>query len=226
MAISWLKTWTRWFAGVTEPVKEQLVSTTENARFDVVEANEKLGEFRKKLAKLMAQNDPSTGSLTKQIKTLTANIAKYGRLAATAVEAGKDDGARAALTKKSQLTTQLSGLQKVWDDNEKVIATMRDDIKQRQGLVDSAQGKIAVFEVRSASQEIRRSLVEAKTGLGANDAFGRLASLEDHYDNEDSELNALETLAGDVNDDELLANIEVNSEVDDELARLKVSLGK
>ena len=226
MAISWLETWKRFWLGATEPVKDKLVSKTANAKFDVVDANNQLGEFRQKLASLMAQNDPKTGSLTKRLASAKANALKYGKLATTAVKADNDAAARVALSKKSRLDQQAAELQKVWDSNEALITKTREEVRQRQDLVNSAEDKIATFEVRSASNEIRKSLVDARTGLGASDAFSRLASLEDHYDEEEGKLTALETLAADVDEDALLASVEDTSEVDDALAALKANLGK
>ena len=158
------------------------------------------------------------------------NMADY---AAKAVEAGNDDDARQFLTKKADLTEKLAVLQKNYDlcstnsaKMKEMHAKLEDDIATLRSKRDMLKAKVKVAETQKKISKLGSGADRAGSSISAFERMEeKINKMSDEADAMD-ELNA----SSDSDDIDSLSKkyqaTKSSSNVEDELAALKSSLGK
>lgn len=216
---------TKWWnsLGKPETSAEKVANKAERLESDISEAESELATLRTQLAEAIAGNR----KLGRQKQTASDNASKFSNAARQAVQANNDADARAALKKQEVFEAQASALESQITANNAVIEKVRAELAEKDDLVGRSSNKVVVYKVSAKAQEIRRKLVEARSGVSEGGALGRLATFEDDLQEDSDQLDALEELSGGNSDEALLMKYApADTTVDDKLAALKASLAE
>ncbi len=192
----------------------------------VRDAESDLGKVKAETASVMAEETRAKRVLDE----CQEEIDKMQKYAIKAVEAGNDDDARQFLGKKKQLEEKKVALQQAYDlaaDNAAKMRQMHDklvsDIQELNARRDSLKAKLAVAKTQERMNEIT-----SKLGNGGS-SVSKFESLEAKIDKRLDEANAMAELNRSADSvEELAAKYDSagSSDVEDELAALKASMGK
>lgn len=217
---------------------KDIMASNVNALLDKAEDPEKMidqyirnleddyAEVKAETASIMAE----AKSAQRKVDECNEEIKKMGDYAVKAVSAGNDDDARKFLAKKSELTERLTVLQKNLDiananaDKMKELHNkLEDDIASMKAKRDTLKAKVKVAEAQQKINKLGASADKAGSSMAA------FARMEEKIDRMTDEANAMAELDAGVDDVDTLASkyetSSVSSNVDDELAALKASLG-
>ncbi len=218
---------------------KDIMASNVNALLDKCEDPEKMiDQYLRNLENDYAEVKAETASVMAEAKSAqrkvdecNEEIKKMGEYAVKAVNAGNDDDARKFLTKKGELTENLTVLQKNLDAANANAAKMKelhskleDDIAAMKAKRDTLKAKVKVAE---AQQKINKLGASADKAGSTMAAFDRMEEKINRMTDEADAMAELDAGKDDV--DTLAAKYETNtasSSVDDELAALKASLGK
>ena len=188
--------------------------------------NSDLGKVKAETASIMAEEQRSK----RELDECTSEINKMQNFAVKALEAGNEDDARKFLEKKSSLANKQTGLQESYNIASANATQMREmhdklvnDINELESRKDMIKGKMAVAKTQDRINKIGSSV------SSANDSISAFDRMEAKANKMLDSANAMAELNRGAKDD--IADLTAKyanpaSEVDDELAALKASLGK
>jgi phage shock protein A len=175
--------------------------------------------------------------LQMQTEQLEQSVVKLETQARQALGAGREDLARQALERKSAVQQQLQGLdqqvQGLEQQQEKLVASE----KQLQAKIEAFRSQKEVIKAQYSAAEASVRIGEAATGIGEQMADTGLAiqRAKDKTEQMQARANAIDelTTSGALEDftsdqtelDRQLAQLSSQSEVDDELTKMKAELG-
>lgn len=186
-----------------------------------------LGKVKAETAAVMAEETKAKRELNECIE----EIEKMQKYAEKAVVAGNDSDARVFLEKKAKFTEKQVELQKVYDTasaNAVHMQQMHDklvnDIADLNARRDAIKSKVAVAKTQEKLNKIGASIDGAKSTLSA---FDRMEAKADKMLDEANAMAALNSSKKDEAEDLMSKydSIEINTNVDDELAALKAKMG-
>lgn len=188
--------------------------------------NSDLGKVKAETASIMAEEQRSK----RELDECTSEINKMQNFAVKALESGNEDDARKFLEKKASLTNKQSGLQEAYNLASANAAQMRqmhdklvNDINELESRKDMIKGKMAVAKTQERINKIGSSVSSANNSISAFDRMEAKANKMLDSANAMAELN--QGPKDDIAD--LTAKYSSpSSEIEDELAALKASLGK
>ncbi len=189
-------------------------------------AESDLGKVKAETASVMAEETRSKRALDE----CNEEITKMQKYAMKAVEAGNDNDARQFLTKKKQLEEKKTALQQSYDlaaANASRMRQMHDklvsDINDLNSRRDAMKAKLAVAKTQEKMNKMTSKMGNAGSSIADFD------KLEAKIDKRLDEANAMAELNQSGDSIEDLAqkyDQSPSSDVDDELAALKASMGK
>lgn len=216
---------------------KDIMSSNINALLDKAEDPEKmidqclrnlntdLGKVKSETAVVMAEEQRSKRALDE----CTAEINKMQQYAVKALEAGNEDDARQFLEKKGALTSKQEGLQQAYDlahTNATNMRQMHDklvkDINELESRKDMIKGKLAVAK----TQEHINKMTSGLNGNNSIAAFDRMEAKANAALDKANAMTELNNITGDSIADLTAKYAGSTSNVDDELAALKASLGQ
>ena len=188
--------------------------------------NSDLGKVKAETASIMAEEQRSK----RELDECTSEINKMQNFAVKALEAGNEDDARKFLEKKSSLVNKQAGLQEAYNIASANASQMREmhdklvnDINELESRKDMIKGKMSVAKTQERINKIGSSVSSANNSISAFDRMEAKANKMLDSANAMAELNrgAKDDIA-----DLTAKYASPASEVEDELAALKASLGK
>jgi phage shock protein A len=172
-----------------------------------------------------------------QTQTIEQNVVKLETQARQAVAAGRDDLAKEALQRKAAAQQQLQGL----DGQVQQLQTQQDQLiasqHQLEARIESFRSEKEVIKAQYSAAQAQVKIGEAATGIGKGmeDTGMAIQRAREKTDQLQARAGAIEELTasgaledlGDSRDhiDRELAQISSQSQVDDELAKLKSEVG-
>ena len=187
--------------------------------------NSDLGKVKSETAVVMAEEQRSK----RELDECNAEIDKMQAYAVKALEAGNEGDARKFLEKKGALTSKQQGLQQAYDlasANAQNMRAMHDklvkDISELESRKEMIKGKMAVAKTQERLNKMTSSL-NGNSSIAAFDRMEAKANAALDKANAMAELNAGPQ---DSIDDLTAKYANASSDVDDELAALKASLGQ
>lgn len=168
---------------------------------------------------------------------LQQQLGRLDEQAKQALQAGREDIAREALTRKAALQAQVASLE---EQEQQLAATEQKLIEGEQALqakVEAFRSQKEVIKAQYSAAEAQVKIGEAATGIGEHMADTGLAiqRAKDKTEQMQARAAAVDelTTSGALEDftaqgddlDRQLAQISEGSQVDDELAKLKAELG-
>lgn len=220
---------------------KDIMASNVNALLDRCEDPEKMvDQFLRNLENDLASVKAETASVMadeksakRKLDECQVEIGKMTDYATKAVEAGNDDDARQFLTKKAELTEKLAILQKNCDlcstnsvKMKEMHAKLEDDIATLRSKRDMLKAKVKVAETQKKISKLGSGADRAGSNISAFERMEeKINKMSDEADAMD-ELNA----SSDSDDIDSLSKkyqaTKSSSNVEDELAALKSSLGK
>ena len=172
-----------------------------------------------------------------QTQSIEQNVVKLETQARQAVAANRDDLAKEALQRKAAAQQQLQGLdaqvQQLQSQQESLVASQQ----QLEARIESFRSEKEVIKAQYSAAQAQVKIGEAATGIGKGmqDTGMAIQRARDKTQELQARAGAIEELTstgaledlGDSRDhiDRELAQISANSQVDDELAKLKSEVG-
>jgi phage shock protein A len=157
-------------------------------------------------------------------------INKMQSYAVKALEANNEADARKFLEQKATLSAKLPGLQEAYNLARSNATHMRemhdklvDDINELESRKDMIKGKLAVAKTQERINRMGDSVVSANNSIASFKKYEEMADKALDKANAMAELNRS---SSEQTIEDLAANYDTNSNVDDELAALKASLNK
>ena len=146
-----------------------------------------------------------------------------------ALEAGNEDLAKKALSRKAQADEQIAGMQNSVDMARSTSDKLKAQVQTLKQKIDEAERNASTLIARKNAARAQTKVAEALAGVGeADNAFAALKDFEDSVTKEEAKAAAFEEMASAGTDDELEKEFAALSgaSVDDELAKLKAEMGK
>jgi phage shock protein A len=173
-----------------------------------------------------------------QYTSMQQQVDKLDGQAKAALQAGQEDLAREALTRKAAVAAQLDGIMEQGQQLEAQQAKLEDGAKTLQTKIESFRTQKEVIKAQYSAAEAQVRIGEAATGIGEHmaDVGAAIERAKDKTTQMQARASAVEelTASGTLEDftaqgddiDRQLSQITQSGQVDDELAKLKAELGQ
>lgn len=162
--------------------------------------------------------------LERKIQKNNEEAAEWKQRAAQAVQAGRDDLARAALEKKTICERNIADLEPLHAQAAATTAKMREQLAQLKSKLDEARARQSTLIARSQAAKAQKTIAQSFSGVGS-DAFSKFDKYEGKIEKLEAEASAFEELAGENTDLEAqFKNLGTDQKIDDELAKLKAEM--
>ena len=188
--------------------------------------NSDLGKVKSETAAIMAEEQRAK----RVLEDCNEEIAKMQTYAVKALEANNDVDARKFLEQKASLSSKLPGLQEAYDlahSNATHMREMHDklvnDIDELEARKDMIKGKLAVAKTQERINKMSSSVGSANDSIASFKRYEEMADKALDKANAMAELNAS---SQEQSIEDLTKKYTQDSNVEDELAALKASLGK
>jgi len=216
----------------------KLLNRTENPTETLDYSYEKQLELLQNVKRGVADVTTSKKRLQLQTQQLEQSLVKLETQARQALGAGREDLARQALERKSGIQAQLQGL----DEQVKGLDAQQQKLvsseQQLQAKIEAFRSQKEVIKAQYSAAEAQVRIGEAATGIGEQMADTGLAiqRAKDKTEQMQARAGAIEELVdsgaledftsdGQTQLDRELSQISSQSQVDDELAKMKAELG-
>lgn len=168
--------------------------------------------------------------LEERIAALNKEIAQRTEQAALAVQQGKDDLARTALTLKKQAETSLTDYQAQLTDQAKAVEDLQENLRILSEKLEKAKMERNNLIMRQRRAETMKKANEAISGMSAKDPMADMDRMKERVERMEAEAKASRTMvsSGNTLEDQFaeLEKSKADSEVEDELAKLKAQFKK
>lgn len=215
-----------WFRAKNQEAAEALSDPVRDGKLAITDSEQQITEFTSKIAGLIAQ----TKNFERQLADAKSTVGKYQNVAAAALQAGNENDARDAIALKQKAQQEVDTLQTQWNANNALVTKLRDQLNTARLKVANARSNITQLQARSAAAKIRTELAKATTDFSTNQGgLAALDNLEASVNKQETQAEAYEELAATTSSTPGQNLIEKysagQSSVDDELQRMKASLG-
>ena len=165
----------------------------------------------------------SEKQLAKELDSQRRQAEDWYNRARRALETGNETLAREALTRKREHDGIVANLQASWESARRTSERLKTQLRALEAKLEEARLKKGSLVARQRAAQAREQMDQVsdrfKTGLDLNNSFGRMA---DRVGEMEARMEAREELYGEYSQIEReFLKLEVNSEVEAELAALK-----
>ncbi len=167
--------------------------------------------------------------LEERIEGLNKEIELRTGQATLAVQQGKDDLARTALTYKKQAEASKVDYESQLVDQAKAVEDLQENLRMLTGKLEKAKMERNNLVMRQRRAQTMKNANEAVSGLSTHDPLADIDRMKDRVQRMEAEAKASRTMVNTNTIEDQLAELEkskANSEVEDELAKLKAGLNK
>ncbi|HPI19674.1 MAG TPA: PspA/IM30 family protein [Candidatus Kapabacteria bacterium] len=164
-------------------------------------------------------------NLERKLEKARNEKADWEQKAVQALNAGRDDLAKAALEKKVISERNYLDLQPIYQQAKTTSDKMRTQLNSLKAKLDEARSRQSTLIARSQAAKAQKQIAQSFSGVGS-DAFSKFDKYETKIEQLESQAEAFETLAGENTklDDEFKM-LGTSSSVDSELLALKEKMG-
>ncbi len=165
-------------------------------------------------------------SLERKLAKAQEQSADWQAKATQALQAGREDLAKAALEKKVISDRNAADLQPIYTTAKATSEKLRDQLDQLKRKLDEARSRQSTLIARSQAAKAQKQIAQSFSGVGS-DAFSKFDKFEGKIEKIESEATAFEQLAGENTSlDAEFKKLGSSSSVDAELQKLKESMGQ
>lgn len=143
-----------------------------------------------------------------------------------ALQAGREDLAKAALEKKAISERNANDLQPIYEQARATSNKMREQLNTLKAKLDEARSRQSTLIARSQAAKAQKQIAQSFSGVGS-DAFSKFDKYEQKIEKTEAEALAYEELSdgGATDIDRELRQLQTNSTVDSDLLALKAKMG-
>lgn len=168
--------------------------------------------------------------LEEKIDTLNKEIKQRTEQANLAVQQGKDDLARTALTLKKEAEASLVDYQTQLAEQAKSVTDLQENLRILTEKLEKAKMERNNLVMRQRRAATMKKANEAISGLSTHDPMADMDRMKERVERMEAEAKASKTMVTSGNSlEDQLADLQKNKasqEVEDELARMKAELNK
>jgi phage shock protein A len=165
-------------------------------------------------------------SLERKLAKAKTESADWHQKAVQALNANREDLAKAALQKKTLAEKNAVDLEPIYVQAKTTSDKMREQLNMLKNKLEEARSRQSTLIARSQAAKAQKQIAQSFSGVGS-DAFSKFDKYETKIEKLESEAEAFETLAGENTSlDMQFKQLATASTVDDELLALKASMGK
>jgi phage shock protein A len=142
-----------------------------------------------------------------------------------ALQAGREDLAKAALEKKAVSDKNIMDLEPIHAQAASTSTNMRQQLDALKNKLDEARSRQSTLIARSQAAKAQKQIAQSFSGVGG-DAFGKFDKFEGKIEKLESEAVAFEQLAGESTSlDQEFKKLSTSASVDADLLALKKQMG-
>jgi len=184
------------------------------------EMQESIVTARSQVAAMIAQEK----ELELEVAETTKLAAEWGKKAERAVTAGKDDLAREALRRKRDNDENSAIYQQQLDIQKQAVSKLKDQLRQLEAKYQTTLGARDSLIARQRRAQATKQVADALVVVTPLDPSSELERMERKIRSQEAQAMASLEM-GDESFDAQFRALEAESDVEDELAALKASLG-
>jgi len=189
-------------------------------RLIIQEMEDTLVEVRSNSARTLAEKK----ELTRRLSRLQSNADDWQSKAELAISKNRDDLARAALTEKSTLESQVSSLKGELEHVDEHISRLQGEITQLQEKLNDAKARQQALTMRQKTVKSRLDVKRQLDSSKVTDTLNRFENYERKIDDLEANVDSYDLGKQSLQDE--FAALESEGKVEDELAALKAKLNK
>lgn len=169
----------------------------------------------------------SQRQLKKSLDKAKAESADWENKAKAALQQGNQDLAKKALEKKVAADKQAEQYQAMYDQATVQVDALKGQVDALKQKLDEARSRQSMLIARSKMADAQQSMAKSLGNMDSSSAFAKLDKMEEKIESKEAKADAFADLAGTVTGpaDEF-AQLEKDSAVDAELARLMAEMGQ
>lgn len=150
---------------------------------------------------------------------------EWEQKAMQALQANREDLAKAALEKKAISERNLNDLIPIYNQARETSNKLREQLNSLKSKLDEAKSRQSTLIARSQAAKAQKQISQSMSGVGS-DAFGKFDKFEGKIEKLESEAQAYGELAGESTSlDEEFKKLNSSSSVDSDLLALKAKMG-
>lgn len=163
-------------------------------------------------------------SLERKLEKAKADSNEWEQKAVKALQAGREDLAKAALEKKNIAQKNVADLQPIYQQASETANKLRSQLNSLKAKLDEARSRQSTLVARSQAAKAQANISKTFAGVGS-DAFAKFDKYEGKIEQLEAQADAYGQLADENKGlDEEFKMLEASS-VDDDLLQLKAKMG-
>lgn len=164
-------------------------------------------------------------SLERKLEKAKTDSIEWQNKAVQALNAGREDLAKAALEKKAISDKNVVDLQPIYQQAKDTANKLRQQLDQLKSKLDEARSRQSTLVARSQAAKAQKQISQSFSGIGS-DAFSKFDKYEEKIEKTEAEASAFGQLAdANVGLDEEFKKLSSSTSVEDELLKLKQNMG-
>ena len=163
--------------------------------------------------------------LERDVKSHESEAAEWLKKAEAALNQDREDLAREALRRKKSAEDLAGGLQEQLETHNEIVEKLKTQLRALDAKISEAERKRQILIARQKRAEAQQTVTSAISRTDTTAAFEAFDRMENKIASKEDRLAAEAELAQDLSMDDEFASLEVEDDIDEELARLKSSLG-
>ena len=192
----------------------------------IIDMSQELNKCTQALGKAMAAERTAKN----QYETAKAKSDDWELKAKTALQKGDEELAKKALAEKVKADKNTQQYKQMYDTISSQTATVRDQVETLKSKLQEAKSRQAMLIARSQMADTQKSIAKSTGGFDPNSSTDKFNRMEEKIMQKEAEAQAFTELAYENNKEgdetmQKFEEMETNSKVDDELARLKAEMG-
>ena len=188
----------------------------------IADMEEELEKSINALGQAMASQKQSKKSLDKA----SAESASWEFKAKAALQAGNQELAKQALSKKVLADKQIMQYTEMNNQAETQVNTIKTQVEALKSKLEEARSRQSMLIARSKMADAQSNIAKSMGNVDSSSAFGKLDKMEQKISEKEAKAEAFSELAGTSAADDQFDKLETNAAVDAELARLMAEMGQ
>lgn len=147
--------------------------------------------------------------------------------AKAALSTGNVDVAKKALANKVKADKDAAEFKEMFDTISSQTDTIRNQVELLRSKLEEAKARQTMLIARSQMAKTQKDLAQSVGGIDASSAYSKLNRMEEKVMRQEAEAQAFADISGTAEDpdDDVFAQLETDSAVNDELERLMTQMG-
>ncbi len=210
-----------------------LMSANLNTMLDKAEDPEKMvNEYMRQLQEQLYEAKTSVASamadetkLHNKMVTFQAEADQWQNKAESAVRAGDDELAKAALSRKNNSQKMADTYKQQYEMQDEQVEQLQNALVQLEARISESKAKKELIIAKKNRAETQEAIQRTVRGLGNVNAMDKLDQMEERVDDRLAQADAMSKLEGD-SLEARFSDLEQDTMVNDELAALKAKMGQ